>query len=84
MAVATQYSFDLKEVTEALIRLHGLKTGKWMLSFEFSLGGGVFGPGPGPESARPGAMMQINRLQLQVPDLTSEALPWVVDAAELK
>ena len=82
MAEPTQYSFDLREVTEALIRKQGLKEGKWMASFELNLGAGVFGQAGG--DARPGGFIQINRVQLTKPNPPDAALPWVVDAAQLE
>ena len=82
MAEPTQYSFDLREVTEALIRKQGLKEGKWMAAFELNLGAGVFGQ-PGA-AALPGGFMQISRVQLTKPNPQDSALPWVVDAAQLE
>ena len=37
MAEPTQFTFDLKEVTEALVRKQELKEGKWTISFEMTL-----------------------------------------------
>jgi hypothetical protein len=82
MAEPTQYSFDLREVTEALIRKQGLKEGKWLVSFEFNLGAGVLGQSQ--DEARPGAFARVVRLQLTQPAPHDPELPWVVDAAELK
>jgi hypothetical protein len=62
MAETTQYTFDLKEATVALIKEQGIHEGLWILGFEIALGAGQFGPTPA--EAKPGAFMQINKLQL--------------------
>jgi hypothetical protein len=62
MATPTQYSIDLNEAAVALIKEQGIHEGLWTLAFEFTLGAGQFGPTPA--EAKPGAFMQINKLQL--------------------
>jgi hypothetical protein len=65
-----------------LIRLHGIKEGKWLIGFEFGLGAGIVGPSP--EMQRPGAIVAINRLTLtRHTEVIPELLPFVVDAAEV-
>jgi hypothetical protein len=66
MAETTQYTFDLKEATVALIKEQGIHEGLWILGFEIALGAGQFGPTPA--EAKPGAFMQINKLQLLPPN----------------
>lgn len=82
MAEATQFTFELREITEALIRKQGLKEGKWAVSFEMNLGVGVFG-GPTPNEALPGALIQVARAQLIRPRPNDPHLAWTVDAEEL-
>jgi hypothetical protein len=79
MAQPTQYTFDLKEATAALIKQQGLHEGLWMLSFEMVLGTGQFGPTPA--EAKPGAFMQINKLQLLRQSPGTPDVEKAVDAA---
>jgi hypothetical protein len=62
MPETAPYSFDLKEATAALIKDKGLHEGLWAIGFEMVLGAGLFGPSPA--ESKPGAIMQINKLQL--------------------
>lgn len=80
MAEPTQYAFDFKEVTTALIKAQGLHEGLWALNFEFTLTAGNLGPSP--SEAKPGALLLINKLQIsRQPDGVSDAN--VVNAAEV-
>jgi hypothetical protein len=81
MAEPTQYSFDLREVTETLIRAQGIKSGLWVLSFELNLGVGIFGQKS--DEIFPGAVMQISGIQLNKPKPDQPVPPWAVDAAML-
>lgn len=81
MAEAKVYSFDLDEVTTALIRQQGLHEGVWSLAFEFSFGAAF--AGASKEEARPSAFVQINRLQLVRQTEISEGQPRGVDASEV-
>lgn len=79
MATATEFSFGLREVTAALLERQGIKSGKWRLKVEFDVSTGTVGE-PSQEG-RPGAMLQISRVQLvNVPDEMA-ADPLVVDAS---
>ena len=81
MAETTQYAFELKEVVASLLQKEGITAGKWMLALEFTTTAGVFGTSP--QDSRPGAMLQVNRVQLiRVPDDTT-GNPLVVDASTL-
>ncbi len=78
MAEVTQYSFELKDLAADLIRLHGIKEGRWLIGFEFHLGAGIVGPSP--EMQRPGAIVAINKLTLtRHSEGRPELLPFVVD-----
>ncbi len=80
MAEASQYSFDLKEVAETLIKQQGIKQGKWVIGFEFNLGAGLIGAGT---DARPAAFASINKVVLsRHPEGTPEP-SFIVDAAEV-
>ena len=61
MAELTQLSFELGEVTAALLESEGITSGKWVLSFEFAVSTGAVGL---PDDIKPGAMAQIVRVQL--------------------
>lgn len=78
MAEPSQYDFDLNEVTIALIKQQGLHEGLWALGLELHMAVGAFGPTPA--EARPGALVQVNRLHLtrQPPDKAD--FPGTVDA----
>lgn len=81
MAEVTQYAFELKELTKNLIKLQGIKEGKWMIGFEFGLGAGIIGYDQ--ETARPSAVVAINKIILTRHDEGSPAPPFAVDAAEI-
>jgi hypothetical protein len=81
MAEVTQYTFELKDLATDLVKLHGIREGKWLIGFEFSLGAGIVGPTV--ETQRPGAIVVINKLTLT---RHSEGMPessFIVDAAEV-
>jgi hypothetical protein len=81
MAEATQHIFELKDLATELIKLRGIKEGKWLVGFEFILGAGIVGPTP--EQHRPGGFIAINRLTLTRHTEGMPELPFVVDAAEV-
>jgi hypothetical protein len=81
MAEPTQYSFDLKEVTIALIKQQGLHEGTWMVALEFNLGAGMVATSPG--AVKPGAVIQVNRIQLVRQDNPDSAPDLTVDAREV-
>jgi hypothetical protein len=53
MAEPTQFSFDLKELTTALIKQQGLHEGTWLAGFDFAFGAGMIGPTPDTPALRP-------------------------------
>jgi hypothetical protein len=57
MAEPTQFSFDLMELTTALIKQQGLHEGTWLAGFDFGFGAGMIGPTP--DDARPAAFVQV-------------------------
>lgn len=79
MAEVTSFSFDLREVTIALIKQQGLHEGKWTLGVEFGLAAAVLGPTP--DESRPSAIVQVQKLQLTRPQSGLPEFPFVVDAA---
>ncbi len=81
MAEATQYAFELKELTKNLIKLQGIKEGKWVIGFEFGLGAGIIGYNE--ETARPSAVVAINKIILTRQDESSSVPSFAVDAAEI-
>jgi hypothetical protein len=81
MAEPTQYSFDLKEVAECLLRKQGIKEGQWVLTFQLVFGAGIFGQAE--EDARPGGLMQVNNVMLERPAKGQPLPPWTVDASKL-
>lgn len=81
MAEPTEYVFELKEVTEALIRKQGITEGEWAVAFEMNLGIGLVG---GPPETRPGSFTRINRVALRKPNPDEPKVPWVVDAAKVE
>ena len=81
MAEPSQYSFDLKEVTIALIKQQGLHEGAWMVALEFHLGAGMVSTSPG--EPKPGALIQVNKVQLIRQSDPSSVPHLTVDAAEV-
>lgn len=79
MAEPTQYGFDLNEVATALIKQQGIHEGLWSVGFEIVMGAGHFGPTPA--EARPGAFMQISKVQLLRHEAGSPEAGKAVDAA---
>jgi len=80
MAVATQYSFNWKEIAELLVKHQNIREGEWMASVEFNLNVGVMGQNPA--DSRPGMMIQISSIQLvKAPPGSPSNL--VVDAAKV-
>jgi hypothetical protein len=73
--------FRLTEVAEALVRLHDLHEGRWMLGVNFQFAAITIGSTP--EDARPTAMSQIEGLQLVRQPEDAPASPLIVDAAQV-
>jgi hypothetical protein len=81
MAEPTQYAFDLSEVAEALIKANDIHEGLWTLSFDITVAVGTFGPSTA--DAKPGAMMQIAKVQLVRQSSALPDAPNLVDAAKV-
>jgi hypothetical protein len=82
VAEPTQFTFDLQEVTIALLEKQSVTSGRWMLAFEFNISVGTFGASP--QDIKPGAILQVAKLQLtKAPDEPADN-PLVVDASKLK
>lgn len=79
MAETKQLNFPLSEVATALVKMHGLHEGKWILGFEFELGAGNFGPSV--TEVRPGAFAAIKNVLLTRQDAGAPDLPFTIDAA---
>jgi hypothetical protein len=80
MATATQFGFDLREATIALIKETNVREGKWWTAFELSWGSAFFGQTPA--DTFPGGFFQIRRIVLaRAEENTPER--FVVDAAEV-
>jgi hypothetical protein len=81
MAEMTQYSFDMSEVTEALIKQQGIHEGLWMAGFEFMFTAAL--AGPTPIDARPSAVVSIGKMLLMKPQEGVPETPLIVDAAKV-
>ena len=79
MAEVTQFSFELSEVTTTLIKQQNIHEGRWLLAFEFQLLAGMMGTSP--SDAKPGAMIQILKVQLVRKDNEPPDAPGLIDAA---
>ena len=80
MAQPTQFSFELSEVADILIKAQGLHEGRWALEFEINVSIGTFGPSPA--EVKPGAILQIANVQLvRQADGVPQA-PHIVDAGD--
>jgi hypothetical protein len=80
MAEPTQYSFNFRDVAAALAREQGIRAGRWMLGFEFSMTAGNFGPSP--SDAKPAALIQINSITLVSANDAPADSPLVIDASK--
>jgi hypothetical protein len=81
MAEPTQFSFDLKELTTALIKQQGLREGTWLAAFDFGFGAGMIGPTP--DDARPAAFVQVLKVNLVRQTLPPPHPHLTVDASEV-
>lgn len=80
MPEANQYMFNHRELTTLLIKEAGLHEGRWIVSLNFGLSGGNFGPTP--EQMAPGAVLAVLQVGIQraLPE-TPEGM--VVDASKV-
>lgn len=81
MGEPSNYTFDLKEVAEMLVRKQGITDGQWLIGFEFIFTAGMMGPSS-PE-ALPGTMTLINKVTLAKHPPGAPSSPLVVDAGAL-
>lgn len=72
--------FSLTELTEILVKNHGLHEGLFNLAVEFQIGVGAVGPSP--ESICPGAMVGISRIGLSKTEESKKNIH-TVNAAEV-
>jgi hypothetical protein len=79
MAETKVYTFDYKEVIEALIKKQDIHEGLWVIYMEFGLGGGHV-PGPVEDSTVPAAIVPVLKIGIQRSDKPSAG---TVDAAEV-
>lgn len=66
MTSATERAIEplgIRELTEVLIKHHGLTSGMYDLALEFQFGAGSFGPSP--EKVLPSLFVSISRVGLQ-------------------
>jgi hypothetical protein len=70
--------YELREITEMLVKAHGLHEGLFDLTFELQIALGGFGPDT--SSALPGAMFGIKRIGIVSTDKSGVA---TVDAAKV-
>ena len=61
MAEPSQYKFELREVTEALLKRENIHEGVWMVAFELGFGASF---GQTNAEAKPGAIVQIQNVIL--------------------
>ena len=81
MAETETYSFDLREVTIALIKQQDIHEGVWILGFEFGLGAGYFGLTK--EDSRPSALIQPLKLQLTRQSDATKDISIAINAGEV-
>ncbi len=65
MAEVTQYLFDLKEVTEALIKKQGIHEGVWGVSIEFGLGAINMNTGADGKTQIPTAIAGVQKIGIR-------------------
>jgi hypothetical protein len=81
MGEPTQYSFELSEIAELMLKSSGIHEGKWVIGVEFSV---TIGPvGLKPDEAYPGAIVTANKLLLSAAGEEKPPPNLVFDAAVL-
>jgi hypothetical protein len=63
MAEINNYTFNYKEVAEALVKAQGIHEGLWCISLEFGLGATNFGPNE--MELKPAAIVSVLKIGLQ-------------------
>jgi hypothetical protein len=66
MAEPTQYTFDYREVVEALIKQQNLHEGLWQLVVSFEMG--AVNVGPTNDSLSPAAVVRLTKIGLMKAD----------------
>ena len=75
----SNYTFDLKEVTELLVKAAGLHEGLWMLNFGMNFTAGNFQTAS--DAALPGSMVSLSNLGLLRVEPSSSPANLTVNAA---
>lgn len=78
MAEPTQFTFDYREVVEALLKKQDIHEGLWTLVLEFGFLAGNFGPGK--DDFKPAAMISVGKIGIAK---TTEMSNLTVNAAEV-
>ena len=81
MPEVSNYSFELQEVTELLVKAAGVRDGFWMLNVNLSLTGGNFQNTP--DSALPGSIVLIQSLGISKADPATSPANMTVDASKV-
>jgi len=79
MADVQTYTFEYKEITEALVKKLGIHEGLWGIYLEFGIGGGNI-PGPSEHMVLPAAIVPILKIGIH---RYSKPSSLTVDAAEV-
>jgi hypothetical protein len=80
MAEVRSYTFDYKEVAEALIKKQGIHEGLWGIYMEFGIVAGNIPTGPSEQALLPAAIVPVVKIGIQRFDKPSSL---TVDAAEI-
>ncbi len=81
MGEISNYTFELRNVAEALIKEEGIHEGRWMLGFNLSHGVGNMGQDEA--DTFPGTLVRITGANLRRVSEEVPSFPYVVDAAEV-
>jgi hypothetical protein len=80
MADVTRYTFNYKEIAEALIQKQGIHEGLWGIYLEFAISAANIPAGPSKQELVPTAIVPVIRMGIQRFDKPSSL---TVDAAEV-
>ncbi|MCA3440053.1 MAG: hypothetical protein INF50_06905 [Rhodobacter sp.] len=81
MPEVNNYSFDLREVTELLVRSAGVTEGHWMLNVNMTFSVGNFQTAP--DTGLPGALVSFQSVGLSKVDPATSPPNLTVDASKL-
>jgi len=91
MAEVQNYTFDYKEVAEALIKKQGIHEGLWGIYIEFGIGAGMIPFGPSNDMLAPAAIIPVQKIGIQRFNETncltvdaSEANPLISESPEVE